>query len=104
MDFRILLETECTRLASLHPCEKIITIMQKAIDKMKNSCGDRKRFSEDDIAFHLAIAAGSKHKLYATVVSGLEKRSIEYANINRGNTEWYQNVINTHQDIFDALV
>lgn len=29
MDFRILLETECARLASLHPCEKIITIMQR---------------------------------------------------------------------------
>ncbi|MDA7613330.1 FCD domain-containing protein, partial [Akkermansiaceae bacterium] len=46
----------------------------------------------------------SKHSLYATVLSALEKRSIEYANANRGDNEWYQNVINTHQDIFDAIV
>jgi len=104
MDFRILLETECARLAAIHSCEKIIAIMQKAIDKMKKSCGNRKRFSEADIAFHLAIAAGSKHNLYATVLSALEKRSIEYANVNRGDSEWYQNVINTHQEIFDAII
>ena len=104
MDFRILLETECARLASIRSSEKFIAIMKKAIDKMKDSCGDRKRFSEADIAFHLAIAAGSKHSLYATVLSALEKRSIEYANANRGDNEWYQNVINTHQEIFDAIV
>ena len=78
MDLRILLETECAHLASLHSSEKYIAIMKKAIDKMQNSCGDRKRFSEADIAFHLAIAAGSKHSLYATVLSALEKRSIEF--------------------------
>ncbi len=103
MDLRILLETECARLASIHSSEKFIAIMKKAIDKMQDSCGDRKRFSEADIAFHLAIAAGSKHSLYATVLSALEKRSIEYANLNRGDNEWYLNVINTHQKIFDAI-
>ena len=103
MDFRILLETECARLAALNAGEKMITIMQRAIDKMEDSRGDRKRFSEADIAFHLAIAAASKHNLYATVLSALEKRSIEYANVNRGNGEWYQNVITTHQEIFDAI-
>ena len=103
MDFRILLETECARLAAIHSGEKIIAIMQKAIDKMQDSCGDRKRFIEADIAFHLAIAAGSKHNFYATVLSALEKRSIEYANVNRDDSEWYQNVINTHQEIFNAI-
>lgn len=103
MDFRILLETECARLAALHAGEKIIEIMQRAIAKMENSRGDRKRFSEADIAFHLAIAAGSKHNLYAIVLSALEKRSIEYANVNRGDSEWYQSVITTHQEIFTAI-
>jgi DNA-binding FadR family transcriptional regulator len=36
-------------------------------------------------------------------LSALEKRSIEYANVNRGDSEWYQNVITTHQEIFDAI-
>jgi len=103
MDFRILLETECARLAAINAGEKIIEIMQRAIDKMESARGDRKRFSEADIAFHLAIAAGSKHNLYATVLSALEKRSIEYANLNRGNSEWYDSVINTHAEIFNAI-
>lgn len=81
----------------------MIEIMQRALDKMEKSRGDRKRFSEADIAFHLAIAAGSKHNLYAIVLSALEKRSIEYANVNRGDGEWYQSVINPHQEIFDAI-
>jgi len=103
MDFRIILETECARLAAIHAGEKIIAIMQRALDKMENARGDRKRFSEADIAFHLAIAAASKHNLFATVLSALEKRSIEYANVNRGDSEWYQCVITTHQEIFGAI-
>jgi GntR family transcriptional repressor for pyruvate dehydrogenase complex len=103
MDFRILLETECARLAAIHAGEKIISIMQRAIDKMEDARGDRKRFSEADIAFHLAIAAGSKHNLFATVLSALEKRSIEYANVNRGDSKWYESVILTHREIFEAI-
>ncbi len=103
MDFRILLETECARLAAIHAGEKIINIMQRALKKMEDSRGDRKRFSEADIAFHLAIAAGSKHNLFAIVLSALEKRSIEFANINRGNEEWYENAITTHKTIYEAI-
>lgn len=103
MDFRILLETECARLAAINAGERIIDMMQRAQDKMENSRGDLKRFGEADIAFHLAIAAGSKHNLYATVLSALEKRSIEYAHLNRGDSLWYDNVINTHREIFNAI-
>lgn len=103
MDFRILLETECARLAAINAGERIIDMMQRAQDKMENSRGDLKRFGEADIAFHLAIAAGSKHNLFATVLSALEKRSIEYAHLNRGDSLWYDNVINTHREIFKAI-
>lgn len=103
MDFRILLETECARLAAINAGERIVDMMQRAQDKMENSRGDLKRFGEADIAFHLAIAAGSKHNLYATVLSALEKRSIEYAHLNRGDSQWYDNVINTHREIFKAI-
>lgn len=103
MDFRIILETECARLAAIHSGVKIIETMQKAIDEMEISRGDRQRFCEADIAFHLAIAEGSKHNLFATVLSALEKRSIEYANANRGDSEWYQSVITTHHKIFEAI-
>lgn len=103
MDFRILLETECARLAALNAGERMIETMELAQSKMDACRGDRKRFSAADIAFHLAIAAASKNNLYATVLSGLEKPSIDYANANRGDSEWYQKVIETHDEILTAI-
>lgn len=103
MDFRILLETECARLAARHAGEKMIETMELAQEKMDACRGDRERFSAADIAFHLAIAAASKNNLYATVLAGLEKRSIEYATANRGDVEWYGQVIETHDEILRAI-
>ena len=103
MDFRILLETECARLAAINAGERMIETMEMAQEKMNTCIGDRKRFGAADIAFHLAIAAGSKNNLYATVLAGLEKPSIDYANANRGDSKWYQKVIGTHNDILTAI-
>jgi len=103
MDFRIVLETECARLAASNAGEKIIEILKLAQSKMERSKGNQIRFSSADIAFHLAIAAGSKNNLFATVLSGLEKRSIEYATANRGDSKWYDSVIDTHAEILTAI-
>jgi len=103
MDFRILLETECARLAAIHAGEKIIKRMQKTIDKMATLVGDPKRFGEADISFHLTIAEGSKHNLYASVLNSLASRSVEYANINSGDQESHKRVIDTHRDILEEI-
>jgi len=103
MDFRILLETECARLAAQNSGERMIETMEIAQAKMENSRGDRPRFSQADIAFHLAIATASKHNLYATVLSALERSSIEYAYRNRGDDPWYDSVIDTHNEILAAI-
>ena len=103
MDFRILLETECARLAAINAGERMIETMELAQKKMESCRGDRERFSAADIAFHLAIASASKNNLYATVLSGLEKPSIEYANVNRGDSKWYDRVIETHYEIMSAI-
>lgn len=103
MDFRILLETECARLAAINAGERMIETMELAQTKMENCRGDRERFSAADIAFHLAIGAASKNNLYATVLSGLEKTSIEYANVNRGDSQWYDRVLETHYEILRAI-
>ena len=103
MDFRILLETECARLAAQNAGERMIETMTRAQQKMENCRNDPSRFSAADIAFHLAIAAASKHNLYATVLSALEKPSIEYATKNRVDGPWYDSVIETHQKILVAI-
>lgn len=103
MDFRILLETECARLAARRADEQIIIFLNDALHKMAQAKDDSHAFSRADIAFHLAIAAGSRHNLYATVLSALEKRSIEYALINRAKSQCHESLIKAHREIYDAI-
>lgn len=103
MDFRILIETECARLAARHAGERALEEMHAAQDQMRQCIGEREQFGSADIAFHLAIAKGSKNNLYATVLTGLEKRAIEYATTNRGDQDWYHRVLATHHDILAAI-
>jgi len=103
IDLRIIIETECARLAAINAGEKALVHMQMILDEMVQSRGDRETFSRADIAFHLAVANASKNTLFATILSGLQRRCIDYANANRGDPSWYENVIATHRDILDAL-
>lgn len=103
MDFRILLESECASLAATHAGETVIRDIEKAITEMENARGNRQAFCEADIAFHLAVAEGSRNTLYASILRALERRFIEYANINRGDDNWYQAVIDSHRDIQQAI-
>lgn len=104
IDLRILIESECAKLAATHAGEKVITEMKETLDEMEGARGDRETFSRSDIAFHLAVAKGSKNTLYATILAGLERRCIDYANVNRGNEDWYSGVIDTHRAILNAII
>jgi GntR family transcriptional repressor for pyruvate dehydrogenase complex len=103
IDFRILIETECARLAALNAGEQIIKELQKILDTMEKVRGTRSKFSKADIAFHLAIARGSGNGIYSILLGALEKRCIEYAQINRGDGDWYTPVIDTHRTILEAI-
>jgi GntR family transcriptional regulator, transcriptional repressor for pyruvate dehydrogenase complex len=103
IDLRILVESECAKLAARNAGEKGILEMQRTLDDMERFRGDRAAFSRADIAFHLAVAKGSKNTLYATILSGLERRCIDYANANRGSEDWYSAVIDTHRHILEAI-
>ncbi|MDE0827237.1 MAG: FadR/GntR family transcriptional regulator [Akkermansiaceae bacterium] len=104
IDLRILIESECAKLAATHAGEKVINEMKATLDEMENARGDRETFSRTDIAFHLAVAKGSKNSLYATILAGLERRCIDYANVNRGSEDWYSGVIDRHRAILSAIV
>jgi GntR family transcriptional repressor for pyruvate dehydrogenase complex len=103
IDFRILIETECARLAAQYAGERDLTEINENLDAMTASKGDREHFSKADIAFHLSIAKASRNSIYLTVLTGLERRCIEYASTNRGDGDWYANVISTHQKIYHAI-
>lgn len=103
IDFRILLETECARLAAHHAGEKALAEIEEHHHAMERARGNRETFSEEDIRFHLAIARASRNLIYATILRGLEKRCIDYANANRGDHNWYDRVIDTHARILAAI-
>jgi DNA-binding FadR family transcriptional regulator len=103
IDFRLLLETECARLAATRASDEMMSLMQRALTKMRDSQGNRKRQGEADIAFHLAIAASSKHRLFASLLGALKKRSIEYASITPEGLENFEDMIATHDAIFQAI-
>ncbi len=103
IDFRILIETECARLAAMRAGEGVIRELRLVMDAMRQSKSDRDEFSRLDIAFHLAIARGSGNRIYATVLRALEKKCIDYARKNRGDSDWYPSITNAHQMILDAI-
>ena len=103
IDFRILIESECAKLAAERAGERVITELRKIVDRMENAHGTRARFSELDIAFHMAIAKASGNNIYSILLGALEKRCIDYAHTNRGSENWYDFVLDQHREIIDAI-
>lgn len=103
MDFRILLETECARLAAHDAGEAAIAEIERHQLRMIGAGDDLETFSVEDVGFHLAIARASRNIIYATVLRGLEKRCIDYAVTNRGDDNWHSRVISSHGEILNAI-
>lgn len=103
VDFRILIETECARLAASEASESGIAEIQDHHLRMQRAKDDPETFSMADIAFHLSIARASRNIIYATALRGLERRCFDYAVSNRGTGDWYASVIDAHEQIVTAI-
>lgn len=103
IDFRILIETECARLAAKNAGEQVIRDLRRILDTMERSPGSKDKFNKADIAFHLVIARGSGNSIYAILLAALEKRCIAFAQANRGDGDWITPVIAGHREILDAI-
>ncbi|TAE73413.1 MAG: FadR family transcriptional regulator [Verrucomicrobia bacterium] len=103
IDFRILIETECARLAAKNAGEQVIRELSRILETMDRVRESREKFSKADIAFHLAIARGSGNAIYAILLAALEKRCIAYAQTNRGDGDLANPVIAGHREILDAI-
>lgn len=103
IDFRILIEAECARLAASRATAALDAELTRIHGKMENLRGTRDQFSKADIAFHLAIARGSGNSIYAVLLGALETRCVAFAQVNRGEGDWYSPVIETHAHILEAI-
>lgn len=104
IDLRILIETECARLAAINAGERGIIEIQNALAQMEQAPVDRDAFSRADITFHLAVAKCSQNTLYTTILRSLERRCVDYATVNRGSGSWHEEVIATHRGILQAIM
>ena len=100
---RILLETECARLAAKHPGKPLISRLRSIVRKMAKHTEDPEAFSAADIDFHLAIAKACGNRIFATVLISLQARCIQYAQANRGNQANHLRTVDAHQNIVDAI-
>lgn len=103
IDFRIVIESECARLAALNAGGKDLRALLQALDGMEANRGKQAAFSRSDIAFHLGIAKASGNRLYSTLLGALEKRCIEFAQANRAEEDWYGAVIDQHRAVFTEI-
>lgn len=103
IDFRILIEGECAKLAAQNAKPALDAELRRILKNMETLRGTREAFSKADIAFHLAIARGSGNSIYAVLLGALESRCIRYAQLNRGDGDWYTPVIETHRHILEAI-
>lgn len=103
VDFRILLETECARLAAHKAGESDLAEIETQHLIMMRAAGDPAATAAADVRFHLAIAHASRNPIYSTILRGLEKRFHDYARTNQGGKKWHDRVVASHTDIVAAL-
>lgn len=103
IDFRILVEGECARLAALRAGKQDIRNIREGLRRLDEAQGSREDFAAADIRFHLAIATASGNRLYTTLLGALEKRCIAFAQENRIDDDWFGDVFQQHAGIFEAI-
>ncbi|MEP4078641.1 FadR/GntR family transcriptional regulator [Haloferula sp.] len=103
IDFRILIESECAKLAAERAGERVIAQLSQIIDGMEKARGSKTSFSELDITFHLTIAKASGNAIYSILLAALEERCIDFAQTNRGSDDWYGIVLDQHHEIIEAI-
>ncbi|MFD2256743.1 FadR/GntR family transcriptional regulator [Luteolibacter algae] len=103
IDFRILIETECARLAAVNAGESIVKELRQVIGRMEGLKGSLAEFSKADISFHLVLAKGSGNRIYSGVLGAMERSCIEYAQKNHGDIDWYTDVVEGHREIVEAI-
>jgi len=101
--FRILLETECARLAASRGDAGLVARLRGILRDMTKTLAHADTFSAADIDFHLAIAEASGNRIYATVLHSLQERCIQFARANRGSRENHKRTVDAHRAIVDAI-
>lgn len=106
MEFRVMIEAELARLASLRATEKNIHMMESSLENMKKSGSDLVDLTYNDTLFHMEIAKASRNRL---LISTMENaKEVFQAGIYRAfQVDTVSNVaqaLQFHEEILDAII
>lgn len=78
--------------------------LENALECMKLSQHDYKKYAEADLQFHLAIIKGSHNRLFYDIINGCQDTLLKYfIEMSKVNFDGFKDSIKKHQNIFFAL-
>ncbi len=103
-EMRILLESECAKLAAVNATDDNLAELEKAIVEMKSSLGkDRNKFMHANFRFHYEVCNASGNIIYAMIFKSFEQALLYYLPKIFNNDERCTTSIKQHEILLGAL-
>jgi GntR family transcriptional repressor for pyruvate dehydrogenase complex len=105
LEIRRTLEIDVAGLAAVRATPEDIAAMESAIQQLAAHSGDQNAFTENDLAFHAALAAATHNDLYTVLLApiadlSLQFRRAAYENDTQASIE---GALSYHQEILDRI-
>jgi len=100
---RIVLEGELAALCATRITESEVEEMERIVEQMKKSVGDRDRFRELDLAFHLAIGTAAKNSVLNDLIKSVRDRMMDLITKSLLLREGMEQAVKQHAKILEAF-
>ena len=104
LSMRSLIEVECARELSASEDGSKVEAVELALEAMRQSRDDLKRFAEADILFHGKIVEASVNRLYIAVWRSLREMNLRFALDTYRSVAQVEDNLREHETIYQAIV
>lgn len=107
LDLRSAIEVRAAQLAAEKRSDEDVDVLNRAVRGMKRARRDIDSFVRHDVSFHECVAEATGNPLFAIISSALGEAmatSVRAGLESRSDQEQVMRVIESHQDIIDAIV
>jgi GntR family transcriptional repressor for pyruvate dehydrogenase complex len=104
-EFRTAIESKAAELSAKNSTDDEILHMEKIINSMENNYKDLRKWAEDELEFHLAIAKSSRNPLFYSFLSPISNYLLEFFYKGREfkKDESITEGIEGHKEIINAI-
>ena len=103
VEARQLLEAVIARLAGERRDEEDLRELRSRLDEMRRAMGDPMRFTEADVAFHLAVARAGKNSVLSGMLSNIQSLLQVWIRRVMEAASEYDTSFSEHVPIFEAI-